>query len=65
VTLKPKSLSCYLSHRICAQQLPPTMYSASVVERAMYAYFLLCQKIKLDRSKWQVTLVLFLSSLHP
>jgi len=46
--LKPKSSSCCLSQRICAQQIPATMYSASTVERATQACFLLCQEIRLD-----------------
>jgi len=44
----PKFASCCLSQSICAQQLPAAMYSASVVERATQACFLLCQEIWLD-----------------
>lgn len=36
----PKSRSCCLSHKICAQQLPAVMYSASVVLSATHACFL-------------------------
>ena len=61
----PKSASCYLSQSICAQQLLATMYSASAVERATQACFLLCQEMRLDPRRWQVPLVLFLSSSHP
>ena len=61
---KPKSACCCLSQRICAQQLPATMYLASAVERATQAYFLLCHEMKLEPRRWQVPLLLFLSSLH-
>ena len=61
----PKSASCFLSHRICAQQLPAAIYSASAVDRATHACFLLCQEIRLEPRRWQVPLVLFLSSLQP
>jgi len=44
---KAKSSSCYLSQRICAQQLPAAMYSTSAVERATQACFLLCKEIRL------------------
>jgi len=44
----PKFASCCLSQSICAQQLPTVMYSASAVERATQAYFLLCQEMRLD-----------------
>ena len=61
----PKSFNYWLSHRVWAQQLPATIYSASAVERATHACFLHCQDIKLDPSKWQVPLVLFISILQP
>ena len=64
LTFNPKSSSYCLIHKIWAQQLPVTMYSASVVESATQACFLLCQKIRMKPSRWQVPLVLFLSSLH-
>ena len=54
----PKSACCCLSQRICAQQLPTTMYSASAVERATQACFLLCQEMRLDPRRWQVHLCL-------
>ena len=41
-----------------------TMYSTSVVDKATQACFLLCQDIRLEPSRWQVLLVLFLSNLH-
>ena len=41
------------------------MYSASVVDNATHACFLLCHETKLDPSKWHVPLVLFLSILQP
>ena len=61
----PKSLSCCLTHRVWAQQLPAAMYSASVVERTTQACFLQCQEIRLDPRMWNVPLVLFLSILQP
>ena len=62
---KPKSSSCCLSQRICAQQLLAAMYSASAMKRATHACFLLCQEMRLDPRRWQVPPVLFRSSLHP
>ena len=62
---KPKSASCCFSHRICAQQHPAAIYSALAVERATHACFLLCHEIRLEPRRWQVALVLFLSSLQP
>ena len=59
-----KSFNCCLSHMIWAQQLSVAMYSASAVERATHACFLHYHEIKLDPSKWQVPLVLFLSILQ-
>jgi len=56
----PKSASCCLSHRICAQQLPAAIYSASAVERATHACFLLCYEIRLEPRRWQVPLMIFL-----
>jgi len=41
------------------------MDSASAVDKATHACFLLCQDIKLDPSRWYVPLVLFLSILRP
>jgi len=64
VTLRPKSLSYCLSQEIWAQQLPTTMYSTSVIERATHVYFLLFHDIRLAPSKWHVPLVLFLSNFH-
>jgi len=61
----PKSSSCYLIHKICAQQLPAAIYSTSVVDKATHACFLLCHDIRLDPSRWHVPLVLFLSNLQP
>jgi len=64
-SVKPKSLSCCLIQKLWAQQLPATMYSASAVDKATHACFLLCHDIKLDPSRWQVPLMLFLFSLQP
>ena len=61
----PKSFNCCLSHMVWAQQVHAAMYSASAVERATHYCFLHCHEIKLDPSKWQVPLVLFLSVLQP
>ena len=63
--LSLKSLNYCLIHRLCAQQLPAEMYSASAVDNATHACFLLCQDIKLDPNRWHVPLVLFLSILQP
>ena len=41
------------------------MHSTFTVEKATQGCLLLCQDIRLDLSKWQVLLVLFLSNLHP
>ena len=61
----PKSESCGLSHNICAQQLPTIMYSAPTIDKATHAFFLLFHEARSLPNKWQVPLVLFLSSLHP
>jgi len=50
---------------IYAQQCPAAIYSASAVESATQACFFLFHEIRLDSSKWQVPLVIFLSNLHP
>ena len=60
----PKSESCCLSHKIYAQQLLAAMYSALTIDKATHACFLLFQDTRLCPNKWQVPLVLFLSSLH-
>ena len=65
LTFNPKSSSYCLIHKICAQQLPATIYFASTVDKATQACFLLCHEIRLDPSRWHVPLVLFLSNLHP
>ena len=41
----PKSLSCCLIQRLCAQQLPASIYSASVVNNVEQVCFLLCHKL--------------------
>ena len=41
------------------------MYSASAVDSATEFCFLLNKEIKLTPKNWQVSLVLFLSNLHP
>ena len=41
------------------------MYSASAVDSATEFCFLLNQEIRLTPRNWQVSLVLFLSNLHP
>ena len=64
-TFNPKSSSCCLIHKIRAQQLLVAIYSASVVDKATQACFLLCHDIRLEPSRWHVPLVLFLSNLHP
>ena len=61
----PKSLNCCLIHKLWAQQLLAAMYLGSAVDNATHACFLLCQKIRLDPSRWHVPLVLFLSIFHP
>jgi len=48
---KPKSLSCYFSQRLCAQQILATIYSGSAMDNATQACFLLCHEIRLDPSK--------------
>ena len=48
----PKSLNCYLIHKIWAQQLLATIYSASAVERVTEFYFLLNQKISIWLRNW-------------
>jgi len=53
----PKYASCCLSHRICAPQLPAAIYSASAVERATHACFLLCHEIRLEPRRWQVDVI--------
>jgi len=63
--LSPKSLNRCFNQMVWAQQLLVAMYSASAVDNATQACFLLCQDIKLDLSKWHVPLVLFLSTLQP
>ena len=55
----PKSSSCCLIHKICAQQLQAAIYSASAVDKATHACFLLCHEMRLDPSKWHVPFVLF------
>jgi len=50
---------------IYAQPCPTAIYSTSAVESATQACFLLFHEIRLDPSRWQVPLVLFLSNLHP
>jgi len=64
-SLRLKSNSCCLIHRIWAQQLPVATYSASAVDKATETCFLLCQLTKEFENKWQVPLVLFLSDLQP
>jgi len=63
--LMPKSLNYCLIHKLCTRQLPAIMYSASTMDNATHACFLLCQDIKLDPNKWHVPPVFFLSILHP
>jgi len=52
-------------HKLCVQQLLATIYSAITVDSATHTWFLLCQDIKLEPTRWDVPFVLFLSILHP
>ena len=60
-----KSLSVYFIQRICAQHKLVAMYSASAVDKATKFCFLLCHETSECPRKWQVPLVLFLSTLQP
>ena len=60
----PKSESYWLRHKICAQQLHTTMYSASSVNKATHAWFLLFHETRPLLNKWQILLVFFLSSVN-
>jgi len=50
---KQKSFKYCLRQRICAQQLPTSIYYASKVDKATQACFSLCHEIGFDPSKFQ------------
>jgi hypothetical protein len=52
-------------YKICVQQAPTVMYSASAVDKATLFYFLDDQDTKDLPSKWHPLDVLFLSILQP
>jgi hypothetical protein len=65
LNLQPKSLKVNLIQCSYAQQAPAVTYSASAVDRAMDFCFLELQD-RSDRPRnWQVSNVLFLSTLQP
>jgi hypothetical protein len=63
--LIPKSFNVAFIHKICAQQLPVVMYSASVIDSAILFYFLDDHETSDLPNNWQVSEVLFLSTLSP
>ena len=62
---KLKSLSVYFIQRICVQHKPAAMYLAFTIDKATKFCFLLCHETSECLRKWQVPLVLFLSTLQP
>jgi hypothetical protein len=60
-----KSFNVAFIHKICAQQLPAAMYSASAVDSAILFYFLDDHETSDLPNNWQVQEVLFLSTLSP
>jgi hypothetical protein len=52
-------------YKICAQQAPAAMYSASAVDKATLFFFLDDQETKDLPRKWHPPDVLFLSILQP
>ena len=65
LNLIPKSLKVAFIQRICAQQLPVDMYSASVVDNATLFCFFDDQDTSDLPNSWHMLDVLFLSILHP
>jgi hypothetical protein len=63
--LIPKSFNVAFIHKICAQQLPAAMYSASTVDSAILFCFLDDYETSDLPNNWQVPEVLFLSTLSP
>ena len=61
----PKSYKVCFIHKIWAQQLPVAIYSTLIIDMATEFCVLLTQYTSDDLRKWQVSLVLFLSTLHP
>ena len=60
----PKSFNVAFIHRICAQQLPAVMYSASAIDSATLFCFLDDHEISDLPNSWHVPDVLLLSTLH-
>jgi hypothetical protein len=65
LNLIPKSFKVAFVQRICAQQLPVDMYSASAVNNVTLFCFFDDYKTSDLPNNWQVPKVLFLSTLHP
>jgi hypothetical protein len=65
LNLIPKSFKVAFIQRICAQQLPVVMYSASAVESATLFCFFDDQETSDLLNSWHVSDVLLLSTLHP
>lgn len=60
----PKSSSCCFIQNIWAQQLSTSIYLTSAMDKATQTCFLECQETKALPNKWNVPLVLFLSTLR-
>jgi len=60
-----KSLNVASIHRICAQQLPTAMYSASIVDNATLFCFLDDHETSDLPNSWNVPDVILIPTLHP
>ena len=61
----PNSSSYCFIQRLWAQQLPAAIYSSSAIESATKVCFLQFQDTRELPNRWHVSLVFFLSDLHP